>query len=297
MRLLSLVLLSLLPLSAQPPSDVQAYVPILTPVHRVEAANPQDLTGIVRILVTIDPQGKVANAEALTGPEALRTPALDAVRQWKYRPVMRGGGTVAAYTDAIVTFFLKDKPFKASPNLTEEVTALQRIAELTKRFPRSKQQILADLEQDSGGEDTQWYSAALPRLAKAALDAGEWDAAERYARELLDSSKEPRDWNYGNALHDGNMVLGLAAIQHDDLAAARKYLIAAGQTAGSPQLNSFGPNMTLAKALLQKGDKETVLEYFSLCRAFWKMGGARLDEWSATVRGGGIPSFGANLMY
>lgn len=55
--------------------------------------------------------------------------------------------------------------------------------------------------------------------------------------------------------------------------------------------------MTLANALLQKGEKDVVLEYFSLCRAFWKMGSAKLDEWSATVRGGGIPSFGANLLY
>jgi hypothetical protein len=40
-----------------------------------------------------------------------------------------------------------------------------------------------------------------------------------------------------------------------------------------------------------------VLQYFSLCRAFWKLRPETLDAWSATVRGGGMPDFGANLKY
>jgi|HubBroStandDraft_6_1064221.scaffolds.fasta_scaffold1930236_1 hypothetical protein len=43
--------------------------------------------------------------------------------------------------------------------------------------------------------------------------------------------------------------------------------------------------------------RDAVLEYFSACRSFWKMGGAKLDEWSAIVRQGAIPNFGANLAY
>jgi hypothetical protein len=62
-------------------------------------------------------------------------------------------------------------------------------------------------------------------------------------------------------------------------------------------MDTFGPNMTLAKALLEKGRKETVLRYFELCRKFWKMDDGRLDRWRDAVRTGRIPDFGANLHY
>ena len=62
-------------------------------------------------------------------------------------------------------------------------------------------------------------------------------------------------------------------------------------------MNSFGPNMSLAKDLLEKGERDTVLQYFELCRKFWTMDYGKLDEWSQEVRAGKIPRFGANLVY
>jgi hypothetical protein len=62
-------------------------------------------------------------------------------------------------------------------------------------------------------------------------------------------------------------------------------------------MNSFGPNMSLAKDLLEKGEREVVLEYFELCRKFWKLHTGRLDDWSRDVKAGRIPDFGANLVY
>ena len=40
---------------------------------------------------------------------------------------------------------------------------------------------------------------------------------------------------------------------------------------GSPQLNSFGPIMSLAEELLEQGEPDTVLEFFAECRKFWKL--------------------------
>ncbi|HYL78092.1 MAG TPA: hypothetical protein VEU96_28010 [Bryobacteraceae bacterium] len=168
---------------------------------------------------------------------------------------------------------------------------------MQRKFPRSKGQELADLEQDSIGMNAMERCFVLPSLAKTAWAAGAIDKARNYAEDLLSGAETHREWNYGNAIHDGNMVLGLVALHGGNIAQASSLLIESGKTTGSPQLNSFGPNMTLANALLQKGEKDAVLKYFSLCRAFWKMGSAKLDEWSATVRGGGIPSFGGNLLY
>lgn len=64
---------------------------------------------------------------------------------------------------------------------------------------------------------------------------------------------------------------------------------------GAPTLNSFGPNMSLAKELLERGEREVVLEFFELCRTFWECEEGRLDTWSDDVRRGEIPNFGANL--
>jgi hypothetical protein len=55
--------------------------------------------------------------------------------------------------------------------------------------------------------------------------------------------------------------------------------------------------MSLAKDLLSHGERDTVLDFFTLCRSFWKSGSAKLDDWTAVVRGGAMPDFGANLEY
>ena len=130
------------------------------------------------------------------------------------------------------------------------------------------------------------------------LPSGALEKASQYAGELVSRAQQnPRDWKHGNAIHDGNSVMGLVALRGGNVAQAGKYLLEAGKTPGSPQLNSFGPNMTLAKQLLEQGEKTVVLEYLSECRTFWKMGGANLTAWTATVQAGGVPNFGANLLY
>ncbi len=301
MRLAYFLLLPVLPLLSQD-AEVRAYVPHLTPLNRIQpvlpdAARAEGIDGTVRVLVTIDQQGLVTNAEALTGPAILRPPALDAIRQWKFRAVIREGHSVASYTDESAIFFIPGKRTPPAYDIAEMTSATQRLLAIQRKFPRSKEQELADLEQDSLSMSVLERYSALPRLSKTAWAAGDIDKARTYAEELLRDAEAHRDWNYGNAIHDGNMVMGLVALQAGNSAQASNFLIQSGKTAGSPQLNSFGPNMTLANVLLQKGEKDVVLEYFSLCRTFWTMGSAKLDEWSATVRGGGVPSFGANLFY
>jgi hypothetical protein len=114
----------------------------------------------------------------------------------------------------------------------------------------------------------------------------------------LVEAKGSRDsWNYGNAVHKGNLTLGRIAASEGRLADAVTFLRAAGETPGSPTLNSFGPNMSLARDLLERGERDAVLAYFEACRVFWKMGGSRLDAWTKEVQAGTIPNFGANLRY
>ena len=285
---------------SKPRSDgVKTFVPEWTPIDGVapvypEGAIAKDAQGLVNLLVTIDPQGRVTHTEVLSGPEVFRPAAIKAVRQWKYRPVMREGVAVAALTTAAVEF--SSGPDGAEPDLAGLMAVANRRMQLERELPRSPQEILSDLEQDSeaGDDSRQFYM--LDEMTKAAFRAGASEKASKYAKELLsEASKDPDDVNYGNALHDGNIVLGRLALRKGDVKSAGSLLLEAGRTPGSTQLNSFGPNMTLAQELLENGERDVVLQYLTLCGHFWTAGAQQLQAWSKTVREGGIPNFGSNL--
>jgi hypothetical protein len=140
----------------------------------------------------------------------------------------------------------------------------------------------------------------LRGTAEFALRLGELDRGAAYARDLLSLAERFRtDFYYGNAVHCGHLILGLVAHRRGDRVTAGQELLAAGRTPGSPQLNSFGPNMLLARELLRSGDREVVLQYFELCAKFWNRGAApkMLAEWTETVRNGAVPDFKGNLIY
>ena len=139
---------------------------------------------------------------------------------------------------------------------------------------------------------------ALNNVAKESFAVGKIEDSKYYAEELLVLlPKYTGNWNYGNAIQDANIVLGRIAVANGHIEAAKGYLLKAGKSPGSPTMNSFGPNMSLAKDLLEQGESEVVLEYFQLCRSFWDMHHDKLDEWTKAVKGGDIPDFGANLVY
>jgi hypothetical protein len=145
--------------------------------------------------------------------------------------------------------------------------------------------------------DDQARFYALRRAAKAAFEVGQLAEARAFAKELLDlAGRLPRDWNYGNAIHDGHLVLGRLAVRDGDVETAKRELLEAGRTPGSPQLDSFGPNMSLARDLIEKGQVEVVLQYFELCSKFWDHRDD-LRRWSVQAKAGEIPDFGANLVY
>jgi len=289
--------------AATTPCEPQAYVPDLRPLFQPQAALPESAFSqfgeervgyeSVTMLVTVGPQGSVTGAEALSGIEILRQPAVDAVLHFKYRPVMRNGQPVCALTVATTVFQTPGKPLTPPDSANQFAAAMKRQRELESQWPRSPQQVLADMQQDldvAGGSRRQF---ALPALAKTALAAGALDQAVVYAKDMLDRDSG----GGGDAIFYGNMVLGQVALRNGDVAAAKQYLIASGKTPGSPVLDSFGPNMSLAKELLDRGERDAVLEFFSLCRVFWANHAQILDSWSETVRREHLPDFGANLRY
>ena len=153
------------------------------------------------------------------------------------------------------------------------------------------------LRLDSAETDYERW-VAVGDAGNASVDNNLLDKAAEFANEALSgAAKYQHDWNYGNAIHKGNLVLGRVALRNNDTDEAKRRLKLAGQTPGSPQLDSFGPNMILAKELLQVGETDAVLEYFKLCEKFWDLDNGSLQRWTAQVLQGEIPDFGANLSY
>jgi hypothetical protein len=143
-------------------------------------------------------------------------------------------------------------------------------------------------------------SSELRRAAKDSINAGKIAEAGKLARELLALAQKNGLDNgpYGAAMHDANMVLGRIALKEGNTADAIEFLLASARdNPGSPDTKSFGPNMSLARDLLERGEREAVLQYFDLCRGFWISPTNRLNAWSAAVKAGKMPSFDANLKY
>ncbi len=139
---------------------------------------------------------------------------------------------------------------------------------------------------------------ALGDIALASLNVGKYEDARNYANELKELiPKYRKDWNYGNSIQDVNIVLGRLALLENRVNEAKSHLLEAGKSPGSPQMLSFGPNLSLARDFLERGEKEVVLEYFELCRKFWKNEKGYLNKWADEVRNGNIPDFGGNLFY
>ena len=136
----------------------------------------------------------------------------------------------------------------------------------------------------------------LPILSKSAIAANEIKLAANYAKTLLKLSEDYKgDWNYGNAIHDANIVLGMVSLKDGDVQGAKRYLLEAGKAPTSPQLSVYGPNVMLAKALLEKGENETVITYLEEVKNLWLENNGRLDCWISTIKGGGMPDFDLNL--
>jgi hypothetical protein len=139
---------------------------------------------------------------------------------------------------------------------------------------------------------------ALTHAQLPAIECREYALAMAYASEALQLAPQFRqDWNYGNAIHNGHVVLGRLALVHGDVESACKELLLAGETPGSPQLDSFGPNMSLAKELLEQGQREVVVQYFEECRVFWRSDHGALKKWRILARLHIPPDFGSNLVY
>lgn len=129
----------------------------------------------------------------------------------------------------------------------------------------------------------------IENLIMKAYQAGNIEQTRALIKENLRLAKIYRcNWNYGNAIHDSNRLLGLIALSEGNSSNAAKYLIESGKSSGSPQLDSFGPNLDLANQLLVAGKTEEVIEYLNDITLFWDDHETLIDEWITQIEGGDL---------
>jgi TonB family protein len=69
-----------------PPQPLARTAPVYPKIAR-----RRRVQGVVRVVALVDPEGKVESVQPVSGPEPLKDAALDAVRLWKFRPLLRDG--------------------------------------------------------------------------------------------------------------------------------------------------------------------------------------------------------------
>ena len=148
-----------------------------------------------------------------------------------------------------------------------------------------------------GACDPQQASLALDAFLKArelgggvsrtdvlqeAYDARRFDLVEREAVTALEEGQ-------ADDVHVAHTLLGRLALSRGDVATAKRQLLDSARVKGSPVLDSFGPSMDLAKALLAQGERSTVLAYLVATGEFWK--DERQVEWTERLREGKTPDW------
>ncbi len=142
-----------------------------------------------------------------------------------------------------------------------------------------------------GAEDIGERYSAITRAAKAAYMLGLFSEARQWFEEMTELLRlVPKDWNYGNIIYYQNWIFGMFAFDAGNMDEAKHYLALAASTVGSPQLNSFGPNMKLARNLLKSGEVKVFLDFLDKIEIFWKHGKPWINVWRNKVNQGLIPN-------
>jgi protein TonB len=72
-----------------------------------DGARRKHIEGSVTLIALIDKNGDVGELSVVSGPNLLVPAALEAVRQWKYKPYLLQGEPLAMQTQIVVPFLLR----------------------------------------------------------------------------------------------------------------------------------------------------------------------------------------------
>jgi predicted negative regulator of RcsB-dependent stress response len=95
----------------------------------------------------------------------------------------------------------------------------------------------------------------------------------------------------GDAIYEGNLILAQAALDNDDLAKAKRHLLEAASTPGARRIEQSGLDVSVARVLFDRGEKDAVLEYLQRGKGLWPQGAQTIGRWEAAIKSGRRPNF------
>ena len=107
-----------------------------------------------------------------------------------------------------------------------------------------------------------------------------------YAAGLLKNSDD-----HAGAVYTANLILAQTALENTDIANAKRYLLEAGLAGRVRNIETTGPDTSIANALLRLGERETVLEYLRRSHNVWPRGIVAIDRWEQAIRANRRPNF------
>ena len=130
--------------------------------------------------------------------------------------------------------------------------------------------------------------AAALVLTSYAVEAHSWKSRfnSKYASKLLRENS-----GSGDAIYAGNLILAQIALDNNDVATAKRYLLQAAATPGARRIELNGLDVSVARVLFDRGEKDAVLEYLHQGRSLWPQGAQLITRWETAIRAGRRPNF------
>jgi hypothetical protein len=125
-------------------------------------------------------------------------------------------------------------------------------------------------------------------VASYRAEANPWKSQfdSQYAEKLLRENP-----GSGDAIYTGNLILARAALDNDDVATAKRYLLQAASTPGARRIEQSGLDVSVVRVLFERGEKDAVLDYLLRGRELWPQGAQIIARWEAAIRAGRRPNF------
>ena len=135
--------------------------------------------------------------------------------------------------------------------------------------------------------------ALILLVASYRVEADPWKTRfdSNYAARLLREHGHAGDPDYGNAIYSANLILSQTALDRNDIPGAKRYLLDAAASPGVRGIELSGLDTSVARTLLQRGERDTVLEYFNHGRNLWPQGAQFIARWETIIRAGRMPNF------
>jgi hypothetical protein len=90
----------------------------------------------------------------------------------------------------------------------------------------------------------------------------------------------------GDAIYTGNLILAQVALDNNDVAKAKQFLLQAAATPGAKRIEQNGLDMSVARGLYERGEKDAVLEYVRRGRELWPQGAQNLGRLENAIKSG-----------